>query len=367
MINNQIEFNKQFTKEIAEIKLKRKEFKDNFLTIEQYPNLEILNLRDVKNIKKIILKNLTKLKETTIWDCGMNDLVINNCPQIKKLIVRTNSLTNLDFLTILDNLEELDIEGNEKLIELLKPYNSDWKAWKEVQKISKENPEELAKRLWDLQIENKKLTELKDKTSITPSNSEDFEYKYQKLKGVLDSLLSKAEELKTAEIRTIKTKDLTDTLSGKMSDQEISISELQENNKELEEKVRIYEADKDRIIQKEKQLEELKKTITANNPKIIDDLEELLEAQQENNQKWLVRIKKRLSKQINDEQINNLCKIQKKLAQLKNNIHQQEQQINQIINNYYGNISQSIVGVEGNVTMKDFAPHYQAQIEQSIK
>jgi serine/threonine protein phosphatase PrpC len=78
-----------------------------------------------------------------------------------------------------------------------------------------------------------------------------------------------------------------------------------------------------------------------------------------------VRIKKRLTKLITEEEITNLCQLQRKITQLKNNINQQAQQINQIINNYYDNITQSIVGVEGNIEIEgSFAPQYIAQQEQ---
>jgi len=57
--------------------------------------------------------------------------VIKNCPQIKKLSVRSNSLTSLDFLNGLSlggsKLKELDIdvEGNPEIDKLLEPYNGD--------------------------------------------------------------------------------------------------------------------------------------------------------------------------------------------------------------------------------------------------
>jgi Leucine-rich repeat (LRR) protein len=49
-------------------------------------------------------------------------LVIVNCPQITKLNIRGNLLTSLEFMKSLDDLEELEIEGNTKLVEILKPY-----------------------------------------------------------------------------------------------------------------------------------------------------------------------------------------------------------------------------------------------------
>jgi len=76
----------------------------------------------------------------------MQELAIENCPQIKKLNIRKNSLTNLEFLTNLESLEKLEVDYNNeinsgldclpknlkefscegaKLIEILKPYQGD--------------------------------------------------------------------------------------------------------------------------------------------------------------------------------------------------------------------------------------------------
>jgi hypothetical protein len=75
--------------------------------------------------------------------------MVENCPQIKKLDVRNNLLTNLEFLANLENLEKLEIDNNTevnsgleylpkslkefsyedtKLTELLNPYQGDWKT-----------------------------------------------------------------------------------------------------------------------------------------------------------------------------------------------------------------------------------------------
>jgi len=333
MVNNQIEFNNIFTKESKQIEVTYENYEEQSLIIKDYLELEKLELREIGSIEQVTLQNLPNLQEVTIWDCGVKDLIIENCSQIKKLIVRTNSLTTLDFLTSLDNLVELDLYGNTELVELLKPYNGDWKIWKEIQKLSKQDSQMLATQLWNLQ---QKVKSLKENELVTDNNPTDFEKKYQELKKFLHSLTSE-EKLKSKEIVVLKTKDLTNTLSGKISDQERNLLELQETNEELREKIKVYEADRDRILKKEEELLRLTRNIITNKPEIIDDLEELLEAQQENNQKWLVRIKKRLAKQITEKEVNDLCQLQRKITQLKSNINQQVQQINQIINNYYGN------------------------------
>lgn len=131
MVNNQEEFNeKYFSKEVKEIVIRRNRNFQGQLVFEDYPGLENINLRDIRSIDKITLKNLPQLKECTIWDCGIKELVIENCPQLEKLNVRKNFLTSLEFLLNLRNLTELEIKGNLELTEILKPYNGDWKKWK---------------------------------------------------------------------------------------------------------------------------------------------------------------------------------------------------------------------------------------------
>jgi len=66
-------------------------------------------------------------------------LVIENCPQIKKLNIRSNLLTNLNFLQSLPNLENLEIDGNTELASGL---------------------EHLPKSLKTFSFENTKLTEV---------------------------------------------------------------------------------------------------------------------------------------------------------------------------------------------------------------
>ena len=65
MVNNQIEFNEKYSKEVKEIKIKNKEFQGK-LIVENYPNLEKLYLRDFEKIDQIILRNLDQLKICTI-------------------------------------------------------------------------------------------------------------------------------------------------------------------------------------------------------------------------------------------------------------------------------------------------------------
>ena len=155
MVDNQKRFNEIYPKETPEIKIKDEDFDEEQLAVENYSNLERLYLRDIDSIEKITLKNLEQLKECTIWGCETKDLVIENCPQIKKLNIRSNSLTSLEFLANLGNLKELELDGNTELIEILKPHKGDWKAYqKDLQEIfnlaKQNNPQELAKKFWDL-------------------------------------------------------------------------------------------------------------------------------------------------------------------------------------------------------------------------
>jgi hypothetical protein len=67
MVNNQNEFNEKYSnKEIKEIEITRNRNFQGELVVENYSELEKLNLREVKNIDKVILKNLTNLKDCTI-------------------------------------------------------------------------------------------------------------------------------------------------------------------------------------------------------------------------------------------------------------------------------------------------------------
>lgn len=150
MVNNQEQFNKENPKDKKEIEFKRKKDFQGDLVIEDYSELEKLNLRDNKSVDTVVLKNLPQLQEFTIWDCNTKDLVIENCPQLVKLVIYKNLLTNLEFLKDLEKLETFEINGNDKLTEILKPYEDKggWKSCqKDIQELSKsigENPQILS-------------------------------------------------------------------------------------------------------------------------------------------------------------------------------------------------------------------------------
>src|SRR4051794_23366634 len=98
MVNDQIGFNNTYSsQQIKEVNLRRKRFTGE-LIIKDYSELEVLNLREIRKIDKLVLKNLTQLQEVIIWDCGIKELIIENCPQVRKLNLRKNSLINLEFV-----------------------------------------------------------------------------------------------------------------------------------------------------------------------------------------------------------------------------------------------------------------------------
>ncbi|MDR1670451.1 MAG: hypothetical protein LBR43_01825 [Spiroplasmataceae bacterium] len=140
MTYNQEQINKEFTKQIKEIELEDENFEGN-LIIENYSSLEKIYLQNIESIEQITLKDLPNLQEIAIWDCGLQELVIENCPNIKILNLRKNSLNDLNFLINLDSLQELEITGNSKLVEILKSYHGDWKIYKQILTLQKENKE----------------------------------------------------------------------------------------------------------------------------------------------------------------------------------------------------------------------------------
>lgn len=329
MVNNQGEFNKNYLKDKEEIEITDEDFEEKELIIEDYLNLKNLYLRDIEDIKKITLKNLEQLQECTIRDCGTKELTIENCSQIEKLNVENNLLTNLDSIKDLNNLAELKINGNPELIELLKPYYNendlDWRTYQKVIQGSSESIQELLKTIRNLKEEVKTL---KEQQPITLDNPIDFERKYQQLKKTLHSLASE-EQLKSKEIAVLKTKDLTDALSGKISDQEINLSELQKTKKELEKQLayfeQLYQAKKEKIALKNKELEKMKSTVKDKlNNEEWKVLKKLLEVQddfiQSNSNlvlKKLEKNKNKLSNKLTSEEIEGFCQLQTEITQLE--------------------------------------------------
>jgi len=66
MVSNQNEFNNTHPKGTKKIEIRRNRNFQGDLFIENYLELEILNLRDIRNIDKVVFKNLPQLQECTI-------------------------------------------------------------------------------------------------------------------------------------------------------------------------------------------------------------------------------------------------------------------------------------------------------------
>jgi len=253
MVNSRIEFNKKYSDKESrkEIKIETEDFdEEEQLDIEDYLNLEKLYLYDIQEIGRIALKNLPQLKECTIWDCGVQDLSIENCPQIRKLNIRQNNLTSLEFLKYLDNLENLEIDGNAKIIsgleylpgnwgkfsyestkltEVLKLYGNDWKACKkDAQEIFnllvKQDFQGLVKKFWDLKKSREEL-----KKNIADITSKETQQK----------ITSKAI------ITKIITKELVLNLSQEFQEKEKKINYLTLRSQEL---VEVSKEQKNKII-----------------------------------------------------------------------------------------------------------------------
>jgi hypothetical protein len=212
MVNNQKEFNEKYPKEIKKIEIKRKKFAGQ-LVVEDYPELENLNFKEVISIDKITLKDLPQLQECAIWDCGIKELVIENCPRVEILNIRKNYLTNLGFLANLDSLEKLELGSNPELIEILKPYKGEWKIYQkdlqEIFELSKQNNfQGLAKKFWDLK---KSREDLKKDVSI---------------------LLSKETQQKNTS-EGINTKELVLNLGKEFKEKEAKINYLESRTQEL--------------------------------------------------------------------------------------------------------------------------------------
>jgi hypothetical protein len=250
MVNNQEWFNERYSEEIEEIEIEYEDFEGQ-LVVENYSKLEKLYLLD-GIIDKVALKDLPQLQECTIRDCKMQDLVIENCPQLRKLNVRSNCLTNLGFLENLENLKELEIDDNAKLIEILDPYKGNWKACREniqeLIKLVRESPYKLVNLAKQLELSQRKYNDLK-----------------KFLKGALVSVSQEAKEELVDELnKKIKRKD---SISGSGNTQELklimeatieSVKELREELKtELSELQKQYQEKQEEISRLEFRVWEL--------------------------------------------------------------------------------------------------------------
>jgi len=245
MVSNQNEFNKKFNdKEIPEIQLKNEDFEEEQLVIADYPNLETLYLRGIDSLDKLVLQNLGKLQKCTISDCGVQELVIENCSQIKELKVPDNSLTNLEFLKNLKNLQKLDVDDNAELASGL---------------------EFLPKSLKKFSCDNTKL-------DYQEEDLEALKQKYENLKGVITSLTKETQkelvgkldqEIKAKEEASEqpKTKEIVLNLKESIRGAKKVKEELETNLAESEAKIQKLEKElieaKARAEERSKKIEEL--------------------------------------------------------------------------------------------------------------
>jgi len=262
MVNNQIEFNNEYSKEVKEIEIKNEDFQGS-LVVGNYLKLEDLYLYNISSVNKLTLKNLPQLQNCTIQGCDTTELIIESCPQIKELNIQTNFLTNLEFLTSLNKLETLKVDGNPKLSEILKPYQNNWKIYREeiqkMIKLAKISPQ----KLLDVQEENKAS---KEKYNILKTALASFSAEIQKeiKEKEIAEINSKIKETETKEVIisptmiTEKLLTLTQINVEKLrewkEEKQKELSELKKKKEELEERL---------IKEKKEQLEKLKSEFLA--------------------------------------------------------------------------------------------------------
>ncbi|MDR1670737.1 MAG: hypothetical protein LBR43_03395 [Spiroplasmataceae bacterium] len=255
MVKNQEEFNEQYKdKEIEEIEIKRKNFQGS-LVIEDYPKLEEIYLYNVSSIEKITLKNLPQLKECTIRGCEVKELIINDCPQIERLNVESNSLTNLDFIKELTRLQKLNVDNNPELafgLELL-PKGIKFSSDNTKLNYQEEKNEELAK----LQKENEDLKE--SKKNLKKAIQENVVDQLDQLDSKLGKITKKIErsgsfsqagntdELTAIAGQVVKNiKGINENLKNELSEVKIEIQSLEKKltnaQEELEDKQTVLKA-----------------------------------------------------------------------------------------------------------------------------
>jgi len=114
MVNNAQEYLKNnYPKEVKELKLSGQKLEGE-LIIKDFPNLERIECRNNKDLKIIKLSNLPKLNYFHGNGCHLEQVVIDNCPNITFFNVANNYLTSLEFLNDfnLEKLSELSLHTN---------------------------------------------------------------------------------------------------------------------------------------------------------------------------------------------------------------------------------------------------------------
>ncbi|CAG8821257.1 1132_t:CDS:2, partial [Gigaspora margarita] len=230
------------------------------LVVEDYSKVEKLNLRDIRN------------------------LVVEDCPQLKKLVVCKNLLTNFEFLKDLENLEELKFDDLQ-----------------ELSKAIKENPQVLSELRGELNFSQQKYNNLKK--SLTYFSEE---VQKQVLEKEINELGSKLDVLKVTS--TTNTKEII--LMTKTN-----IEKLKKFKEEKEDELAKYEA----------KIQELKKKLEEQENIDITKRTEQLETKIAENQEELENIisKYELNKMMKLI-LESLLNLQKKITTLEvNNQHNQ--------------------------------------------
>lgn len=103
---------------------------NNIDSIKDLVGLEVLNLEDNKNVSAIkVIKNLTKLKELNLNNCGIDDAdvtgdIFAGLTKLTELNLNNNSLRSIDFIKNSNELENLYLDNNKLTsLEALKDMN----------------------------------------------------------------------------------------------------------------------------------------------------------------------------------------------------------------------------------------------------
>ncbi|CAG8535718.1 1578_t:CDS:2 [Cetraspora pellucida] len=192
------------------------------LIIKDQLSLKSISISDAKSIRELTLSNLANLEDCKIYHCGLEKLIIRNCPHLKSLVIRNNSLTNLNFVKDLTNLQTLKIDGNERIsvgVEHL-PNNLETFSCEGTELFEALEPyqENNKRQLSSLREENKKL----DK-------------KYKVLKKSVGELKNYIEEKLTLLSNKVSLND-PDTKEI-ISDLRKGIKGMADENKELKDKI----------------------------------------------------------------------------------------------------------------------------------
>jgi hypothetical protein len=185
----------------------------------------------------------------------------------------------------------------------------------ELNKAVEKNPQMIVKKFRHLRSQIKQLKQGKS----TTDDQMNLEQKYQKLKKIINSLLEE-EQTRTREINALQSQPIiTEELCKKLKKQKEEFSYLQKTNRELNEKLSVYENVHEKIKQKKQELKNLNQAIISKYQLDEDDsgeIEELLKAQARNDTKSLERTKKRILKwqTLTEAEIDTLCQVQVEIA-----------------------------------------------------